>query len=173
MSRATDRRAEPEGRDSRAWESRYSEDRLQNIRKAIHMQYGDPFFIPPEKIPADVHYYWVRVHIFKDGSEPDFNRSAEMYEKGWDFVPVTRHPEFTAMDLTKPTGKLEGCITRRGHVLVERPKVLGEMEMKVFQQEISRSIKAVPYDDVIGASPMGAMRKDEWDTKLKTGTFMD
>ena len=172
MSR-NDRKDAPVGRDSRAWESRYAEDRLANIRKAIHMQYGDPFYIPPEKIPEGVHYYWVRVHIFKDGSEPDFNRSAEMYEKGWDFVPVTRHPEFTAMDLNKPSGKLEGCILRRGHVLVERPKELGDMEMKVFAKEVIRTLQTVPGEDSMMNSPLGSVRKEQWDTQFKTGTFME
>ena len=66
---------------SRIEDTRATQTRDANIRKHLRMEYQDPLYFPPEDIPPDVEYRWVRESVL---GRPDISRLSFMKQKGWD-----------------------------------------------------------------------------------------
>lgn len=117
-------------------------DKDDRIRKALKMEFQDRFYIPPEEIPDDMEYYWVRDTIF---GVPDENRIIEMQRKGWTFVPASRHPGRTESGVPwRPRTEKSEFIFEGGLVLCERPKVYGQIERNTLNDYNRKVMLAVP-----------------------------
>jgi hypothetical protein len=65
--------------EDRTHDSRKFEERERQKRTIMNMFSANPYDIPPELIPADVEYLWVRESLM---GETDNSNMAEMRSKG-------------------------------------------------------------------------------------------
>lgn len=78
---------------------------------------GDKFYIDPRVIPPGWSYEWKR-HKLLNAEDPSYQ--VELARKGWEAVPVSRHPDMM------PIGYKGATIERFGNMLMERPKSITE-----------------------------------------------
>ena len=77
----------------------------------------DEFYIPPEMVPEGWSYEWKRRTVL---NQEDPAYQVALARKGWEPVPLNRHPEMM------PPGWDEKVISRKGLVLMERPASITE-----------------------------------------------
>lgn len=141
---------------TRIEESRDVQTRDANIRKFLRMEYQDPLFISPDDIPPDVEYRWVRESIL---GRPDISRLSYMKQKGWDPVPISRHPDrMIDISSSHTPSHLKGCIYHEGLVLCERLKVYCDIERENVNKETYRTMTATPGTDHLMNDPSMPMK---------------
>lgn len=107
----------------------------------------DKYAIPEHMVPDGMAYQWVRCEVF---GKPDFNRPAEMEQKGWRTVPASRHPgRYMAADQVGP-------IELDGMRLYEMPRrvvrLKRELAAKVAHQKVSDMNQQMIYSPA-GTAP--------------------
>jgi hypothetical protein len=152
-----------------ARESRIIEERLSQLRDGLNMNWVDPLYIDPEKIPGGFEYRWIRESTY---DQPDTSRIVEMKRKGWTPVPAERHPEMVPEDFLGRTTHLKGFIFHKGLILFERPKEVGALEQKAMSQYNAKIMKSMPgLDNFMGdpyvqgkflPNPMERSGQTEW-----------
>jgi len=123
---------------------RASESRDAYIRRNLQNQYQDALFFDKSDIPPDVEYRWVRESVL---GKPDVSRMIQMKRKGWDPVPISRHPERMSEDSHHLPSHLKGFIFHEGLVLHERLKIYGDIERENNNKENSRVQNTTPGMD--------------------------
>jgi hypothetical protein len=102
----------------RAFGGRSKERREAEIRAVQSMEYTDMMKIPESIIPRGMVYGWAAYSVL---GQPRPERIWQARIKGWDFVPVDRHPEMTFQGIGEVDPRASGYIWRGGNVLMERP----------------------------------------------------
>ena len=87
--------------------------------------YKDELYIDPDIIPDGMEYLWATDALL--GQPADAN-IASVCKRGYDAVPAERHPEMCAENFMGRGFQNNGKIVRKGLILCERPKELGELE---------------------------------------------
>jgi len=108
----------------RAFGGRSKERREAEIRAVQNMEYTDMMRIPDGIIPRGMVYGWAAYSVYGQ-ARPERIWQARL--KGWDFVPVERHPEMTFQGLGEVDPRTSGYIWRGGSVLMERPVELQQI----------------------------------------------
>jgi len=111
--------------ETRSMNTRSREERNEMARRAIQMEYFDPYKEVYHKKPDDVDYAFIRVSV---RDVPDNNRLVEMERLGWTPVPASRHPELSSSSHYGHPATNKGYIIEKGGILCERDKALGELE---------------------------------------------
>ena len=141
---------------SRIEDTRATQTRDANIRKHLRMEYQDALYIPPEDVPPDVEYRWVRESVL---GRPDISRLSFMKQKGWDTVPIARHPDRMIDLVSEHTpSHLKGSIYHQGLVLCERLKVYCDLERDNANKETYRTMTATPGTDHLMNDPSMPMK---------------
>jgi len=78
----------------------------------------DDFYIPASDVPDGWEYQWKRKSLL--GME-DPAYMVELYNRGWEPVPASRHPSYM------PLGHTGKTIERKGMILMERPLEISRM----------------------------------------------
>lgn len=91
----------------------------------------DEFAIDARDIPEGWTYEWKR-QLTVGAEDPAYEVSLK--RKGWEEVPASRHPNYM------PPSMRDGNITRKGMVLMERPKVITD---KVKANDLRRALLQV------------------------------
>jgi hypothetical protein len=99
-----------------------------------------PFHIEANEIPSDMEYRWARAEI--EGREDSDNIDTALME-GWQPVPAERHSRLT-LSLNKNAVKPD-FIRRRGHILMERPKHIGEQFRERMTQQTNAQVNSVNW----------------------------
>lgn len=119
---------------SRTDESRRLEERESQLRQGFQMKWQDPFYIPPEKIPAGWHYRWVRTSVLGDTS---FSKLQEAARLGFTPVPSDRHPDLVFKSPVDRENSLDGFIHNGGLMLHEIP--LSIMKDRKYQEDVKNA----------------------------------
>lgn len=88
---------------------------------------NDEYFVEPGVIPTGWSYEWKMKTVL--GAEDPAHQVA-LARKGWEYVPVSRHPDMM------PIGYKGNEITRKGMVLMERPL---EITQEARQAELRKA----------------------------------
>lgn len=105
-------------RTSRSGSTRASETREATMRKRPETHFQSKLYVPPEKIPGEMTYSWVRESTL---NEPDPDNMTDRMIRGWQPVPASRHPEMVPPPLPGYEGHEVAVIRRGGLILCERP----------------------------------------------------
>jgi hypothetical protein len=141
---------------SRIEDSRSVETRDANIRKHLRMEYQDPLYFDPADIPPDVEYRWIRESVL---GRPDPSRLSSMKRKGWEPVPISRHPDrMIDTNSSHLPSHLKGCIYHDGLVACERLKVYCDMERENVNKETYKTLTGTPGTDHLMSDPMMPMK---------------
>jgi hypothetical protein len=97
--------------------------------------------IPEEIIPPGMVYGWGAYSV---NNEPRPERIMQLRRKGWDFVPIERHPELAFQGLGELDPRKSGYIWRGGLVLMERPIEYQELEYKRIDEINYKMIVSAP-----------------------------
>lgn len=109
----------------------------------------DRFRIDPSQIPDGWSYEWKRKYVLGK-SDPSYE--VELLRKGWEPVPLSRHPHMM------PQGTDMKTIERDGMILMERPKELTDEARDV---ELRRARSQVRQkEQQLAATPEGTMTRD-------------
>jgi len=121
------------------------------------------FYIDPKIVPDGWTYEYRRLMVLGQ-SDPSYQVSLAM--KGWEAVPVSRHPELM------PYGHDGGTIERRGMILMERPaqiterakardlaKARGQVRSKEDQLRGAPAGDNSPFDASNKGSPLVNLKK--------------
>lgn len=109
----------------------------------------DRFRINPSEIPEGWSYEWKRKTVL---NQPDPAYEVELLRRGWEPVPLERHPHMM------PAGKGYNTIERDGMILMERPKELTD-EAKDVELRKARS-QVRQKEQQLAATPDGTMTRD-------------
>lgn len=101
-------------RISRSAESRTSDSRENEQRRAPQAHYRSKLYVPQEKIPPNMTYAWVRESTL---NEPDPDNMTDRMIRGWQPVPAGRHPEMVPPPLPGYEG-IEVAVIRRGGLIL-------------------------------------------------------
>ena len=108
----------------------------------------DPLYISPEKIPSGVKYSWVRLGIIN--VEYTWLRLKQAKDKGWNPVPLSRHPEYFDKKIYKNIpSEFKEYIFLKKLILCERSKELCALEEDFNHKEIMKAINTIPNLDHI------------------------
>jgi hypothetical protein len=141
---------------SRIEDTRALETRDANIRKHLRMEYQDALYIAPEDIPPDVKYRWIMESVL---GRPDASRLANMKRKGWEPVPISRHPDrMSEQNSHHVPSHLKGYIYHNGLVLCERLKIYCDVEEENVNKETLRVMTATPGTDHLMNDPTMPMK---------------
>lgn len=141
---------------SRIEETRSAETRDTNIRKALRMEYQDPLYFSPEEIPPDVEYRWIRESVL---GKPDPSRLSSMKRKGWEPVPISRHPDrMIDFNSHHTPSHLKGCIYHDGLICCERLKTYCDIERENSNKETLRVMQGIPATEHFMNDPSMPMK---------------
>jgi hypothetical protein len=134
---------------SRIEESRSLEERSLEQKRVFDMDWNNPYYIPPQIIPSDKVYFWLRASI---RDIPDHNRTTFAANTGWSAVPLDRHPELSSKTLFGENKISKNYIERTGLILCEKSKHLhlaeqAERSRKTAEQLGSLQGLDTPYSD--------------------------
>lgn len=93
---------------------------------------GDIFYIDPRIVPAGWTYEWKR---YKLVGEKDDSYSTDLRYRGWDEVPVSRHPAMM------PQHHMGNTIERKGMVLMERPLEITSEVQALERQKADQQVR--------------------------------
>jgi len=126
---------------SRLTESRNSETRDIYRRSLMKTEFRDALYVDPRLIPEDMEYRWVRESCTQ---EPDDANVSDATREGWEAVPADRHPELGSDNFLGRNSHMKGFIYRKGLVLCERPKDIGEIERKKMNEHNYKLMTQMP-----------------------------
>ena len=109
----------------------------------------DKFYINPAVIPDGWSYEWKRFSVL--GKE-DPSYQVSLMHKGWEAVPVSRHPEMM------PLGYQGNCIEREGQILMERPLEITN-DAKTRDLRNARA-QVRGKEEQLGGAPAGQFERD-------------
>lgn len=153
--------------EGRALDSRWSEDRVREVREYQKMIYKDTFDIPKHRRNSDMHYCWVRINYRRDGSDPDLERTNEAFREGYDYARIEEFPEL-ALHGADIGSKAEGRVLQKGHVLMLKPKFLADEKRAIIAREQAITERSVPNAENLRTPKGGEMIKSQWETKRST-----
>lgn len=116
----------------------------------------DDFYIDPRMIPAGWEYEWKRMTVF--GQEDPAYR-VHTVRKGWENVPLERHPEMM------PSGHSSASIERKGMVLMERPKELSDEARDIERRKARDQVRH--KEQQLNSAPDGQFGRDHREVKPK------
>lgn len=122
---------------------------------------SDEFFVDSGIIPDGWSYEWKMKTVL--GAEDPAHQVA-LQRKGWEIVPVSRHPEMM------PLGYTGVVIIRKGMVLMERPLVITE-EARAAENRRARLQVRAKEEQLSAAKPGEFERSHKGDSmaKIKKG----
>ena len=106
----------------------------------------DEFRAPPA--PDGWEYEWKRKTVM---GQEDHAYMTSMARTGWEAVPTNRHPEMM------PIGN-QGPIERKGMILMERPKMIGDQVREADYRRARSQIKA--KEQQLSQAPQGQFGRD-------------
>jgi hypothetical protein len=109
----------------------------------------DRFRIDANEVPEGWSYEWKRKLVL---GKPDPAYEVELARKGWEPVPLSRHPHMM------PVGSAIEFVERDGMILMERPKELTD-EAKDVEVRRARS-QVRQKEQQLAATPDGTMTRD-------------
>lgn len=114
----------------------------------------DRFRINPNEVPEGWTYEWKRKYVL---GQADPSYEVELARKGWDPVPLSRHPHMM------PVGTDMKTIERDGMILMERPKELTDEAKDV---ELRRAKSQVRQKEAqLSSTPDGTLTRDHPQTR--------
>jgi hypothetical protein len=128
-------------KEGRQFETRMDERTEAAMRVIMDMEYRGMLHIPPEIIPKGYVYAWATSHVL---GEPRPARIMNMRTKGWDIVPVDRHPELSLVGLPGADSRTAGHVDRTGLVLMERLEVLHKAELAQMDKRNHNNLASMP-----------------------------
>jgi hypothetical protein len=109
----------------------------------------DKFFVDPRLIPDGWSYEW-KTHLVLNQPNPSYEVS--LARKGWEAVPVTRHPQMM------PEGWKGNHIERDGQILMERPM---EITQEAKDNELRKARLQVRQKEAqLTGAPSGQFERD-------------
>ena len=126
------------------------------LRSAELLQHGtdqlddaiDEFAFDMRVIPDGWTYEW-RTHTVQGKEDPSYAVQLDM--KGWQPVPVQRHPEMMPKDYSGST------IVRKGMMLMERPKEITERARMLEKRKALDQVRI--KEDQLRAAPAGTFER--------------
>ena len=109
----------------------------------------DRFRINSSEIPEGWTYEWKRKLVL---GQPDPAYEVELMRRGWEPVPLDRHPYMM------PPGKGYNTIERDGMILMERPKELTEEARDVEVRKARNQVRQ--KEQQLASTPDGTMTRD-------------
>lgn len=109
----------------------------------------DRFRINAVEIPEGWTYEWKRKYVL---GQADPSYEVELIRKGWEPVPLSRHPHMM------PAGMNMTTIERDGMILMERPKELTEEARDVELRRARSQVKQ--KEQQLATTPDGTMTRD-------------
>jgi hypothetical protein len=109
----------------------------------------DRFRINPHEIPEGWTYEWKRKYVL---GQADPSYEVELVRKGWEPVPLSRHPHMM------PAGMKMETIERDGMILMERPKELTDEARDVELRRAKSQVRQ--KEQQLAATPDGTMTRD-------------
>jgi len=103
--------------------------RMDNRTRGVPRRIPNPYEIPPEDIPPDKAYVWVRYNLM--GQEDNTNY-ANWEKGGWRPVPPERHPYIMGSNYTKDV------IIVGGLILMENDRDVAEDWKNIYIEDASR-----------------------------------
>lgn len=116
----------------------------------------DRFRINPHEIPEGWTYEWKRKYVL---GQHDPSYEVELIRKGWEAVPLSRHPHMM------PRGMNMETIERDGMILMERPKELTDEARDVELRKARSQVKQ--KEQQLSTAPDGTMTRDHPQTRPK------
>jgi hypothetical protein len=130
-------------RQSRTAETRNAVTRNASARRMPQTHYKSKLYIPPEIIPKDKVYKWVRISTL---NEPDPNNWAEKNSNNWQPVPRDRHPElYPSIPIPGMADQQHKFITNGGLMLCEKPKKEVQQDYAELRRENLDAIRSVKW----------------------------
>lgn len=108
----------------------------------------DEFHIDPAVIPDGWSYEW-KARTILGAEDPAYQVS--LARKGWESVPVSRHPEMM------PVGYTGKEITRKGMVLMERPQEISDQARSAELRKARLQVRA--KEEQLSAAPAGQFER--------------
>lgn len=154
-------------KEGRQFEGRMDERTEAAMRVILDMDYRSLLYIPPEIIPKGYVYGWATSHVM---GEPRHSRIMEMRKKGWDIVPIDRHPELSAVGLPGMDARTAGHVDRSGLVLMERLQILHEAEKAKMDRMNYNNLSSMPGTEEF-ILPTRIQNQYSTSTSLKDASF--
>lgn len=154
-------------KEGRQFEGRMDERTEAAMRVIMDMEYRSMLYIPPEIIPKGYVYAWANSHVM---GEPRPSRIMEMRKKGWDVVPVDRHPELSLLSLPGIDARTAGHVDRSGLVLMERLQVLHDAEKSKMDRMNHNNLSSMPGTEEF-VLPTRIQNQYSTSTSLKDASF--
>lgn len=108
----------------------------------------DEFPLPPA--PDGWTYEWKRKSVM---GQEDPAHMTDLYRKGWEPVPASRHPEMM------PSGSTFESIERKGMVLMERPTELVDEARKIGHRRALNQVRS--KEQQLAGTPEGTLSRDD------------
>ena len=115
----------------------------------------DDFYVDPSVIPAGWSYEWKMLTVL--GKE-DPAYQVSLARTGWEAVPAKRHPEMMPHDYK------EAAITRRGMILMERPKEITDEARNIEKKRARDQVRI--KEDQLASAPQGQFSRDNKGSSL-------
>lgn len=109
----------------------------------------DRFRVSASEIPEGWTYEWKRKLVM---GQPDPAYEVELMRRGWEPVPLERHPHMM------PAGKGYNTIERDGMILMERPKELTDESRDVELRKARGQVRQ--KEQQLSSTPDGTMTRD-------------
>lgn len=144
-------------------EVREEDPRARAARRAAeirnHLSDGDEgvdeYYIDPNIIPPGWDYEWKRRTVW---NEENASYQVQLQLKGWEPVPVSRHPQYM------PDGTRSSVIERKGMVLMERPKEITEAARQAEYRKARMQVRA--KEEQLNSAPSGTFDRANKDSTL-------
>ncbi len=147
-------------RRGRAVDTRRMEMRDAEIAQILDESSADPLHIQKSLIPEGWEYHWVRDTYV---GHVDNARMTQMNKKGWEPVPIDRHPERINQYIPGRESPLSAYVHHRGLILCDRPAKWGKIER---DKEEKASYQNMITPAVAQSMVSDDMRKAGWNTKV-------
>lgn len=156
-----------ETREGRQFEGRMDEKTEAAMRVIMDMDYRSMLYIPPHIVPKGYVYAWANSHVM---GEPTPSRIMHMRTKGWDIVPVDRHPELSLIGLPGVDARTAGHVDRTGLVLMERLEILHQAEKDKRDRMNANNLASMPGTEEF-ILPTRIQNQYSTSTSLKDASF--
>lgn len=116
---------------------------------------SDEFYIDLDIIPDGWTYEW-KTHTIFGKVDPTYQ--VTLARRGWEPVPSSRHPELM------PVGTDEKNITRKGMILMERPKEVTEEVRRIEKKSAKNQVRA--KEEQLSMAPQGQFERSNKDSSM-------
>jgi hypothetical protein len=135
-------------------DARRLEERLQQLRPTLNMEFRDPLYIDSTVIPKGWEYCWIRASLL--GKQDEDNMVAQQKE-GWTPVPQERHPDMVFSSYLGRSEHTKSFIYYGGLILCERPKEYGNEKRRILSEENKKLVESMPgTENFMGESAIPA-----------------